>query len=135
VSLNQLHKKYQDQVEFIHVYLSEAHPTDGWDLAPTAISQLIHRYTEAKPTFGVRQHTSFDERNKMASRCKMNLLGDMPVYVDKMDNRAQKIYNSFPTRIYLIGKDGRIAYNPGPGPWSFNPAYLGPEIEKYLASS
>ena len=59
----------------------------------------------------------------------------MPVYVDKMDNRVQKIYNSFPTRIYLIGIDGRVVYNPGPGPWSFNPDYLGPEIEKYLANT
>jgi len=135
VSLKKLYKKYGDKFEFITVYLSEAHAMEEWNLATTPISRLMHKFAGAKVAIDVPQHKSFEERISMATKCKNSLLGEMPVFVDKMDNRVAKMYNGWPTRLFLIGKDGRIVYNPGPGPWSFNPAYLGPEIEKYLADT
>jgi hypothetical protein len=134
VGLHELYKKYSDQVEFINVYTSEAHAIEVWDLSPTRISKLIHKYSGARVAIGIPEHKTKEDRNKMAKICKLNLLDEIPVYVDEMDNRVAETYNGWPTRIFLIGKNGRIVYNPGPGPWSFNPVYLGPEIEKYLAS-
>jgi hypothetical protein len=35
-------------------------------------------------------------------------------------------------RAYLIGRDGRVVYNPGIGPFGFSPERLELEIEKHL---
>ena len=59
----------------------------------------------------------------------------MPVFVDTIDDRVSTMYTAKPTRIYLIGEDGRVVYNPGIGPFGYNPDHLGSEIEAYLASS
>ena len=51
---------------------------------------------------------------------------------DEMDNQVSSLYATKPTRIYLIGKDGRVVFNPGFGPASFNVKHLGKAIENYL---
>jgi hypothetical protein len=38
-----------------------------------------------------------------------------------MDDAAGQAYNAMPERLYLIGKDGRIAYKGGVGPMFFFP--------------
>jgi hypothetical protein len=42
-------------------------------------------------------------------------------------------YAAKPTRIYLIGKDGHVLYNPGIGPFGFSPDDLEKMIAEYLA--
>jgi hypothetical protein len=42
-------------------------------------------------------------------------------------------YNALPDRLYLIGKDGRIAFKGGHGPLGFKPAELEAAIETELA--
>ena len=37
------------------------------------------------------------------------------------------------TRIYSVAEDGRVVYDPGIGPFGYNPDHLGREIEAYLA--
>ena len=43
-----------------------------------------------------------------------------------------RAYAASPTRLYLVGADGRVAYAGGPGPFGFKPAKLGAAIEEYL---
>ena len=74
------------------------------------------------------------QRRAVASACQETLFdGEMPVYVDTIDDRVSTMYTGKPTRIYLIGRDGRVVYNPGIGPFGFNPKHLGEEIEAYLS--
>ena len=49
-----------------------------------------------------------------------------------MDDHVGELYAAKPTRLYLIDKEGKVIYNPGFGPMSFNPKKLEEEIEKYL---
>ena len=49
-------------------------------------------------------------------------------------NRVNKLYTARPTRIYFIGRDGRVLYNSGIGPFGFSPDRLELVIEEYLAS-
>ena len=70
----------------------------------------------------------------MAASCQANLFdGVVPLYVDAMDDAVSARYAGKPTRIYLIGKDGRVLYNPGIGPFGFSPDELEMAIAEYLA--
>ena len=45
---------------------------------------------------------------------------EVPALLDDMDDTASKAYASLPDRLYLIGKDGKIAYAGARGPRGFN---------------
>jgi len=49
-----------------------------------------------------------------------------------MDDTVNKAYAAMPTRLYLVGMDGRVVYASGLGPYGFKPAELGEAIEGYL---
>ena len=57
----------------------------------------------------------------------------MPCLIDDMDDSTMTAYNALPDRLYLIGKDGRIAFKGGRGPFGFRPSELETAIEKELA--
>ena len=83
----------------------------------------------------VLEPATLEDRRRIASSC-MNTLFEakVPVLVDTMDDRVSTMYTAKPTRIYLIGDDGRVVYNPGIGPFGYNPDHLGREIASYLAN-
>lgn len=48
----------------------------------------------------------------------------MPVLVDEMDDRVGHAYSGMPDRLYLIDREGRVAYKGGRGPFGFKPGDL-----------
>jgi hypothetical protein len=44
----------------------------------------------------------------------------MPLLVDDMDDRVGHAYSGMPDRLYVIGRDGRVVYKGGRGPFGFN---------------
>ena len=134
MSLKDVYRKYRDQVEFITVYVREAHPSDKWWLGETRTQRTIMDWADARVRTDIVDPATMEERRTVASACQKTLLdGEMPLYVDTIDDRVSTMYTGKPTRIYLIGQDGRVVYNPGIGPFGFNPKHLGSEIEQYLA--
>jgi len=49
--------------------------------------------------------------------------------LDGFDNSVEKAYTGWPDRIYLIDKEGRIAYKSKPGPFGFKPEELKGALE------
>ena len=70
------------------------------------------------------QPKSLEERRAVAERCVATLKIQMPLVVDEIDNRVGRDYAAFPDRLYLVDREGRIAYQGGPGPFAFNPAEM-----------
>ena len=69
-----------------------------------------------------------------SASCQANLFdGVVPLYVDTMDDRVSARYAAKPTRIYFIGTNGKVLYNPGIGPFGFNPDHFAPVIEAHLS--
>ena len=135
MSLKDVYRKYQEQVEFITVYVREAHPSDKWWLGESRTQRALNRLTRARFRTDIADPTTMAERREVASACQKTLLdGEVPMYVDTIDDRVSTMYTGKPTRIYLIGRDGRVVYNPGIGPFGFNPKHLGEQIEAYLAA-
>jgi hypothetical protein len=79
-----------------------------------------------------RQHQSMEERETAAEACMTKMALEMPALVDEMDDGVATAYVGVPERLYLIGRDGRIAYKGGVGPMFFQPAEWEQAIATYL---
>lgn len=130
--LRDLYMKYYDHVQFLTIYIREAHPVDGWWFGG-GIMGLLMKLKRSKAATDVYDPKTLDERQAVANRYKVDLKYDISTYVDEMDDAVSKAYAAMPTRLYLIGLDGRVVYAGGLGPFGFKPMELESAIRKYLA--
>lgn len=101
------------------VYIKEAHAIDSRSPITGGDSPLI------------LEPVTTEERMKVAQQCMTALeLKRIPTLVDEVDDGVGKAYAAWPDRLFLVGKDGRIAYAGGRGPFGFRP----PELEKAIRS-
>src|SRR5438045_3277850 len=106
-------KRFGDRVEFLGVYVREAHPTDGWRMASN----------DAKGV-AVAQPATTEERTSVAATCSGTLKMSIPLVVDGVDDAVGRAYSGMPDRLYLLDKRGRVAYKGGRGPFGFKPGEL-----------
>jgi hypothetical protein len=99
----------------------EAHPTDGRQAPPNIRDGVL--LASAK---------SGEEKDGHATACVRKLNIEFPALVDGMDNAAELSYAAWPDRLYLVSRDGRIAYKSAPGPDGFRPPELEAAIGKEL---
>lgn len=131
VSLHDLYHQYHNHVQFLMVYIREAHPVDGWWLGGGITGTLTKAigFTAATDVYDPK---TIEERQAVAGRCWVELEYEIPICVDTIDNAVNTAYAAHPTRLYLVGLDGRVAYAGGLGPFGFKPAELGEAIGKYF---
>jgi len=114
------------------IYIREAHPVDGWWLGK-GLPGLMMKYYAPKAAMDVYDPKTIEERRAVAGQCENALQYGIRTYVDDMDDTVNKTYAALPTRLYLVGMDGRVIYAGGLGPYGFKPAELGTAIEHYLS--
>ena len=107
--LDELAKSHGDKAKFFSVYIREAH-AEGEDQVP--------RNLEEDVIFD--QPATSDERAEVAAACMLRYNFSFPMLLDNMENEAEEKYNSWPDRLYLIGPNGKIAYQGGMGPLYFD---------------
>lgn len=129
--LADLYEKYHDRVQFIKVYIREAHPVDGWWFG-VGLRSCLMQLAGFKAANDVYDPKTIEERRKVAGDCAQALQYGIRTYVDEMDDGVNQAYAAWPTRLYLIGLDGRVVYHGGVGPFDFFPRKLGRAIETYL---
>lgn len=103
-----LKQRYQEDAEFVAVYVRETHPSDGWR-------------TESNARLGleIAQPTTYEERVAAARQCQAALKFSMPLVVDTIDDEVAIKFSGIPTRLYVIDRDGRVSYKSGRGPFGF----------------
>jgi hypothetical protein len=131
VSLRDIYEKYHDQVQFIIIYIREAHPIDGWWLGGGLFGLLL-KIKGTKAIKDIYDPKTIDDRKQVASRCASELDYGIPTLVDDIDDPVNRAYAATPTRMFLIGIDGRVVYAGGLGPWGFKPQELKNAIERML---
>jgi hypothetical protein len=119
--LEELWQRHRDEVGFFVVYIREAHPEDGWVLS-------VNREEE----IALADPTSLGERAAAAEACVLRLRTRIPVLLDDVDDAVAVAYGGWPDRLYLIGRDGRVAFQGEEGPFGFKPAELEQAIEAEL---
>ena len=67
------------------------------------------------------QPLTIEERGSIAEVCVINLNLEMPMFLDGMDDGAEKKYAGWPERLYVIGADKVISYAGAMGPMGFDP--------------
>jgi alkylhydroperoxidase family enzyme len=70
------------------------------------------------------QPKTVEEREAVAAKCCAALRMSMPLLVDTIDDRVGHSYSGMPDRLYLIDKQGFVAYKGGRGPFGFKPGEL-----------
>jgi type I thyroxine 5'-deiodinase len=95
------------------IYVREAHPADGWQMPSNVRDDVVH----AAPR-------NVDERAQLAQTCMSKLSVEIPALIDDFEDTTDEAYMGWPDRLYLIDRDGRIAYKSNPGPFGFKPEEL-----------
>ena len=119
--LEELHRQFGDQIEFFVVYIREAHPIDEWQVESNEREGILFE-----------QPKTLAARGEIAQTCALGLKLAIPTLIDDMENSTDRKYYALPDRLYLIGRDGRVAYRGGPGPFGFVAAEFERAIEQYL---
>ena len=116
-ALRKLYEETHENVQFLLVYVREAHACNEW-VMPDNERRGLH----------FEQPVSHAERIAAAVDCIRDFHLEMPVVVDGLDDRVNDQYGGWPDRLYVIDADGRIAYQSGVGPFGFKP----PEVRDFL---
>jgi hypothetical protein len=119
-----MYAAYGDHADFFVIYIREAHPTDGWQV-PGNLKERVE----------YEQPQTYAARKNVASACVTNLNLTISTLVDSMDNAAERIYNAWPERLYVLSAEGRVVYQGARGPYGFDPDELECFLKDYLAGS
>lgn len=108
-ALNKWYAEHKDVADFIVVYVREAHPVGNMQSRANVRDDVVFDKPE-----------TYEERKEIAKACEVGLALKIPIIIDKMDDAVEKAYSSWPDRFYIVDKNGKIAYDGGPGPRGFN---------------
>ena len=109
-----MYASYNDQIEFLIVYIREAHPEMLKEGNKTGIVG--------------RQPKSLDERVILASECVARYKLTIPMVIDGMEGKVNSDYQAWPVRVTVVDIDGTVAFYGGPGPSDFRL----PPVERVL---
>ena len=131
MSFRNLFEEYHDKVQFLDIYIREAHPIDGWWFGRRLTKTLVKKFS---PNVSMDYHDpqTIEERRAVANDCETALHYGIRTYVDEMDDRVNLAYAAWPTRSYMVGMDGRIQYAAKMGPTSLKPKELKIAMDNYL---
>ena len=118
--VEEVYERYKEKANFLMVYVREAHPSDGWKMA-----------SNTRVGVDVKQPTTFDERVGVANQFCTKLKPNIPVVVDELNDPVGHAYSGMPARLYVIDREGKVAYKSGRGPFGFKV----PELEQALVMS
>lgn len=113
-SIDEIYNRWKDDALFLTIYLREAHP----------VGDQPATETNAKAGLLFKQPTTLDERLDIARQCIAKLNVKTPLIVDEMDNRVGREYAAFPDRLYVVDREGLVAFQGGPGPYAYNPGEM-----------
>ena len=110
-TLNALADKYQNKANFLLVYVQEAHSEADWQSSQNQ-----------REGVNLRPARTFEEKTQHAALCTRKLQVTFPSVVDGMDRAVESAYHGWPSAIYIVGTDGRIAWSSRLGEQEFSAA-------------
>ena len=102
----EIHQFLKDRINFLCVYILEAHPEDGW--------RVPHNWNKG---ICIPTPKGLEQRADVAGLCVSGEGFTIPMVLDTMENDLLKLYAGSPERLYAIGSDGIIAHKSSVGPF------------------
>jgi tetratricopeptide (TPR) repeat protein len=124
--LKRIAAEYHAGVDFLLVYISEAH-------AGTGAESLWQSTINQKDGIDLPPARNLEEKQAHAAICTRKLSLPFAVAVDDMDTAAERAYQAWPSRLYLVGRDGKVAFQTRLGELDFHGADLERAIREILA--
>jgi hypothetical protein len=115
-------------VDFRLVYIREAHAEGG---AESQWQSTIN----IKEGISLPPARTLPEKQTHANLCLRKLELPFPALVDGMDGTAEAAWQAWPSRLYMVGRDGKVAFQTRLGELDFPPAELDTAIREILAKS
>ena len=109
---------------FYVVYIQEAHPSNLWETE-----------TNVKEGIVFTNPQGYEERVNMAGLCAVKLGLHLPALVDTMGNPTELAYTGWPDRLYVINREGRVAFKSDAGPYGFKPKKVRETLQKLFSAS
>lgn len=106
------------------MYIREAHTTDVWQDPENLNAKVLY----ARPK-------SLAERFRVGQTCVARLGIEFPAIVDTFDDAVERAYTGWPDRLYVIDRDGRVAFKSRPGPYGFHPKDVAETLQQLLPSA
>lgn len=106
--LNDLFQLYHQSINFLFVYILEAHAEDEWPISSA-------RWTPNNIPVRYDQTRTIEQRIKVAQDFCRDFQVQMPLVLDKPgDDLFEKLYASWPVRIYILDQEHRLIYKAQP---------------------
>jgi type I thyroxine 5'-deiodinase len=107
-------------VDFLTIYIREAHPTDEWQMKSNQKEKDNVCYAQPK---------TIEDRVAIANDFTNRFKFSVPFGIDEMNNAANDAYAAWPERLYILDEKGNVAYKGGNGPFKYDPK----EVRSWLA--
>ena len=114
-----MYASYNDQIQFLIVYIREAHP---------------NLLKEGNETGIVGRPETLDGRIILATECVSKYKFTIPMVIDGMDGKVNSDYKAAPVRITVTDIDGKVAFYAGRGPRDFKIPPVERTLKKLIAN-
>jgi tetratricopeptide (TPR) repeat protein len=109
-SLTDLQHRYGSQAPFLLIYIREAHTGDTWQSTRNAREKV-----------DIAPAANLSEKQQHATLCSRQLHLNFPALVDGMDGIVERAYNAWPSRAFVIDRNGRVTYSSALTELDFHP--------------
>jgi tetratricopeptide (TPR) repeat protein len=117
--LKRLYRQYGARVPFLLVYIREAHANGYWQS-----TRNEREGVELEPA------ANMTEKQDHAVMCSRKLHLPFPAVVDGMNGAVENAYAAWPSRLFVVGKDGRVRYSTRLTELDFHPVELEAVLRK-----
>ncbi len=107
--LNDIGIKFAESVNFLCVYIKEAHPVDGNHSPHNVTDGILYKAPETA-----------NDRAEIAAACMLRYNFTFPMVLDDMSDQVEDDYAAMPERLYVLNRSGRVSWKCGLVPPSFN---------------
>ncbi len=111
--MNEIYERHKKNIEFLCIYIREAHPEDG-------ISG-VRIQSNADDGILTETHSNIEERAAAAEMCVLRLNLMMPMAIDDMTDQVDQAYRAMPDKLLVVDAQGKITYCSEQGPMGFFP--------------
>ena len=123
-ALKTLQSKYGDKAPFLLIYIREAHGSGNW--------QSTRNRREG---VNLPQANDLSAKQEHAAMCSRALHLPFPALLDGLDNKTEAEYGAWPSRAFVIDRNGRVRYSSHLTELDFSAADMESELRSVIATS